>query len=159
MSIMFSASEIVETAVRIEENGFAFYNEAAKLVKDEKTADIFNYLAGEEKKHIEIFQNLLQGLETEPLPPSEIEEYDHYMKYLTDENVFTREVGAEKVINQIQSDVDALNLAIDIEKDSILFYSGLKRVAKKSDYEVIDKVINEEFSHLVKLSAIKSQLI
>ncbi|MBI5560973.1 MAG: rubrerythrin, partial [Deltaproteobacteria bacterium] len=53
--VYFSGSEIIEMAVRIEENGGRFYTDASEATKDSKLKKLFQYLAGEEKKHLKYF--------------------------------------------------------------------------------------------------------
>ena len=51
MSIFFNANEILQFAIRIEENGEKFYHHAARITKDEDTKKMFEYLADEENSH------------------------------------------------------------------------------------------------------------
>ena len=48
MSNIFAASEVVEIGIQIEKNGRDFYNTLKERSKNQKAAEIFSYLAGEE---------------------------------------------------------------------------------------------------------------
>ena len=49
--------------------------------------------------------------------------------------------------------VDVLNIALQREKDSVLFYSGLLNVLPEDwDKEVLNKVVEEEMRHVVLIS-------
>jgi len=48
----FSGKEIIEMAIRIEENGVGFYTQACSASKSERIKKLFLSLAEEEKKHI-----------------------------------------------------------------------------------------------------------
>jgi len=48
---VFAASDIVEVAIRIEENGVQFYKFAEQIAKQEDARKLFARLAEEEKAH------------------------------------------------------------------------------------------------------------
>jgi rubrerythrin len=53
----YSGSEIIEIAIRIEENGQKFYTAAAEIIKgNEDIKVLFSELAEKELPHIAIFQ-------------------------------------------------------------------------------------------------------
>ena len=54
----FSGGDVVQFAIRMEENGELFYREAAGTADDPGVVDLFNRLADEEVKHKKIFQDL-----------------------------------------------------------------------------------------------------
>ena len=58
MSIFFSGEEIVEMGIKIEEMGELFYETYAEDAKDEKIKNLFKYLAAEEIKHKNTFQEI-----------------------------------------------------------------------------------------------------
>jgi len=60
MSSVFSGPEIIEMAIRTEENGQKFYNGYAERSKVEGVKSLFSFLADEEKKHIEDFNKLYE---------------------------------------------------------------------------------------------------
>ena len=83
MPKMFDASEILEFAVRIEENGEAFYRSMAQKCKEEKIENLFNYLADEEIKHRKTFTDMLSKIEQYEPPESFPGEYFQlYRSYL-----------------------------------------------------------------------------
>lgn len=90
MGNIFAGSEIVEIGIQIEKNGRDFYNTLEKKSKNQEASDIFKYLAGEEGKHIKVFQEILNKTEKyEPLGLG-ADEYFAYMNALASEYVFTQ---------------------------------------------------------------------
>ena len=53
MAVFFSGSELLEIAVGIERNGMAFYQALADKTGNRDVRDMYDHLAGEEKKHLD----------------------------------------------------------------------------------------------------------
>ena len=152
MGIFFSGSELVNIAIGIERSGAAFYDALVKSTRNEASRVIYEYLAVEEKKHIEIFRNMLGSLAYYTPPETYTEEYDRYLKALIDSAVFRDDQAAREMAQKVSSETEAIRIAISAEKDSILFYSNLRELVRRSDREAVDKIIEEERSHLRQLS-------
>ena len=60
MGNIFSGSEVIELGIQIEKNGRDFYNSIAANSKTESSRKAFLKLAGEEEKHITVFQGMLR---------------------------------------------------------------------------------------------------
>ncbi|MEK7313793.1 MAG: ferritin family protein, partial [Deltaproteobacteria bacterium] len=56
--IRFSAEEVLDMAIRIEENGERFYSDAARMSKKDNVRELLNSLAQEEFKHKKYFMEL-----------------------------------------------------------------------------------------------------
>lgn len=155
---IFAGSEIVEMGIQIEKNGKDFYETLVGQSKDEKAKDIFSFLAEEEKKHIETFQRILESVHRYEPPESYPGEYFAYMKALASEHVFTQKDKGEEMAKTTKTDVEAVDLGIKFEKESILFYEGMKKVVPESQIKVVDALIAQENNHLLKLYNIKETL-
>lgn len=151
MGNMFSGSEIVELGIQIEKNGRDFYNTLSKQSKDPKSKDIFKYLAGEEEKHIAAFQNILSNVEKYEQTESYPGEYSAYMNTLASEYVFTQKDKGIESAKNAKSDKEAVELGIGFEKDSIIFYTGIKIMVQEYDRKVIESLITQEQDHLRRL--------
>lgn len=158
MGNIFAGSEIVELGIQIEKNGRDFYNIVAEHSKNQKAKEIFQYLAGEEEKHIAVFQKILDSVQKYEPPESYPGEYFAYMNALASEYMFTEKDKGSEVAQIINSDVEGAELGIRFEKDSIIFYEGMKKVVPEYDYELIDKLIIQEQDHLRQLSDLKKNL-
>jgi rubrerythrin len=159
MGNIFSGSEIVELGIQIEKNGRDFYNILAEKSKSKKAADIFKYLAGEEEKHIQVFQDILD--KTERYEPSGLnaDEYFAYMNALAGEHIFTKPGRGEQAAKTAKSDKEAVNMGIGFEKDSIIFYEGIKKMVPDYDIKIIDELIIQEEGHLRQLSDLKKEFL
>lgn len=158
MGNVFVGSEIVEIGIQIEKNGRDFYKALADKTKNKKTKEVFEYLEGEEIQHIAVFQKILEPVQKYEPPEAYPTEYFAYMNALASEHIFTKENKGKEIAKKIKSDREAIDLGIGFEKDSIIFYEGMKRVVPKDDERIVNELISQEQSHLSKLVDLKSGL-
>jgi len=158
MGNIFSGSEIVDMGVQIEKNGKVFYESLIEKSGNKEAREVFKFLAGEEKRHIETFEKLLEAVgkfEPQETYPGE---YYEYMNALAGEYVFTQKEKGAQIAASVKDDVNAVNIGIGFEKDSIIFYDGLKRVVPEYDRKTIEELIKQEKAHLRKLYGLKKRL-
>lgn len=155
---IFAGSEIVELGIQIEKNGRDFYNALVEQLKNQKAKEAFKYLAGEEEKHIAIFQKILDSVHKYEPPETYPGEYFAYMNALARNYVFTQKDKGREVAKNVKGDKEAIELGIGFEKDSIIFYVGMKRVVPEYDHKIVDKLIAQEQDHLRQLSELKESL-
>ncbi len=158
---VFSGNELIEVALGIERNGVVYYSSLAKSTTDPWLKDSYNHLADMERKHIEIFQNMLGSVgKYKPTYAGETEEeYELYLKALVDSAVFTDDKVARQMAQRASSPAEAIQIALGAEKDSILFYSEMRDLVSEQDRPIIDKIIKEEKSHLRQLSSLKRKFV
>ena len=158
MSIAFSGSELVNIAIGIERRGVIFYDTLVKSTKNVATRDVFQNLADVEREHIQIFQNILTEAEKYQIPEAYAAEYAAYLQALVDNAIFTDDFITGEMATRAASDIAALELAISAEKDSILFYYGMKEITPQRAQLTVNKILAEEKSHLRQLSELKGNL-
>lgn len=153
----FSGCEITEIAVRIEENGKLFYQDLAKKAVSEDAERTMLYLAGEEEKHKMFFRNIFRescSYEPEAAYP---EEYFSYMRTLASSFLFSDRERTLELVEGILSFEEGIDLGIQLEKDSVLFYEEMIRKVPEKDREKLGKIIAEEKLHLSKLCSMKGE--
>lgn len=62
MGIFFSGNELLQIALGMEKRGKTFYESLSKKSKQPKVKAVWDYLAGEERKHLKTFGDLLDSL-------------------------------------------------------------------------------------------------
>ena len=154
-----SLCELVEIAVEIERNGRAFYAENAKNMSTPAIKDVFAYLAGEEEKHISLFQKLANALCAEETASSYADDYYAYINALAGEHVFTKQNSGYVRAQNITKAGEALDIGIAFEKDSILFYETMKPLFPEEERYMIDLLIEEEKGHFKTLREAKDALL
>lgn len=156
MTISFNADEILQMAERIERNGAQFYTLAAERLKAFR--DVFLRLARQEEEHLAVFSGMRRGLssaEREPTSYDPGQENSLYLQAMADRNVFQIDQDPRQLMPSSLSLAGLIDLAIGREKDSIVFYAGMKElVPKKLGEEKINLIIKEEFKHISVLRAL-----
>ncbi|HCO94623.1 MAG TPA: rubrerythrin [Phycisphaerales bacterium] len=154
MTVTFNAFEVFEIAEQIERNGTDFYIRAAELFDDPDICQMFLRLAEWEREHELIFAGMKQQLSEQSRQagnsgPDDLLPDPRVMAGLA---VFgMRSYPAEELRGR-QEKTDIIRRAVEKEKDSIVFYHGLKEfVPAGADKEKIDDIIKEEMGHIVTL--------
>lgn len=158
MANVFAGSEIVEIGIQIEKNGKDFYEALSGMAKDERTKDIFKFLAGQEHQHIATFRKILDAVHKYEPPESYPGEYFSYMNALANEHIFTKKDKGKEIAKSVADDREAIDMGIKFEKESILFYEGMKKVVPEGQVEPVNALISQENNHLLKLYNIKDAL-
>lgn len=158
MSVLFSGRDMLEIAVNIEKNGQAFYQAAVKSARNDKARVAFDYFAGEERKHIRIFQSLLDSLPPQPLPETYSGEYALYVKNLSEGHVFSGDEAVKSLVAKAANEAEVIHLALSAERDSLLFYWEMRGLIRQQDLPVVDRIMDEERSHVRQLNELKGQI-
>ena len=130
----FNAGEVFKIAIDIEENGRLFYEKAAAKTDNAQIRGVFEELGREEVKHKERFSALAAELpdattgDTVWDPQGEI---DQYLKMMADMHVFRTAADVEAQMAGINDAAGALKLAIEFEKDSIVFFVEMPHPGRK----------------------------
>jgi len=156
VSIHFNADEIFRMAEQIERNGRDFYARAANRTAESGPAQFLLGLAAMEAEHEKIFAGMRAGLseqERKATVPDPDDQALAYLRAWADGHVFDlRSRPAEKLTGKEKVE-DILRIAIGLEKDSIVFYLGMKdAVPERLGRSKIDPIIKEEMSHMSSLS-------
>lgn len=151
----FSVREVLEQAVQTEKLGAHYYSEMArKFEENNDLKKLFITLADKEVEHEKIFEGLKGKVREEHLEG--MEEVSHYFRAIMESAFF---LGKEKALSSIEKAktvTDVLNYALGFEKESLLYYLGLRDAV--NDKETINRIINEERSHIVQLDYLKKSL-
>lgn len=155
MDKMFNADEIFEMAEQIERNGARFYCLAAEGDFKEDHKQKLLKLANMETEHEKTFATMrtqLSGKETGPTVFDPYGEATNYLRAMADGYVFNTKIDPTELIAG-KSVEEILKTAIGLEKDSIVFYLGIKdMVPERFGRDKIDKIIREEMGHITLLS-------
>lgn len=158
--IFFTPSELARIAMKIEQNGLSFYKAMAERTEDSEAKALFSFMALEEEAHFATFKKLLTKFEAYEIPGvyEEEEDYDAYMADLVDNNVFAKDIDPVKLAGSIKTPVEAINLAIGFEKDTIIFFLHFKDIVPQEEKFVFRELIAEENKHIKKLVTVKKTI-
>ena len=150
MSYDFSADNIFEMAEQMERNGAKFYRESAENAADPSVKKLLLQIAAMEDAHEKTFAALRADLTNEEKKATVFDpegESVLYLRAMADTKVFF-----EKEID-VSSIQEVFKAAILAEKDSIVFYLGMKDlVPDKLGKNKLDVIIKEEMGHIRILS-------
>ena len=150
MAYDFNADEIFEMAEQIERNGASFYRKAAESIDDPAGKKLLLDFAAMEDEHEKTFAALRKDLSEKDKAATTFDpegEAALYLRALADVRVFFEKEMDTSTMEEI------LKAAILAEKDSIVFYLGMKEmVPEKFGKTKIDAIIKEEMGHIKLLS-------
>lgn len=155
--VLFTASDVLQFAVRMEEDGGRFYREAADRTENAEVKKLFNSLVSDEAKHKKTFEALL--LKEDLFEPRE----DYQGEYLAnlrnyiDGKVFVA-LDDKSAMSEYGNVAKALEFAIGREMESIHYYQELKAFVSVEGHDSLDKIIDEERKHFMQLSEAKKNL-
>lgn len=152
MGNLLNVSEILEFAVYIEKNGYKFYVETMKKFAEQRLLDLFQFLADEEFKHEEMFKRLLKEIGTVTPHESYPGEYEAYMKDFLKAHALANDEALKQKLDSIKTIEDAIAVALDFEKDSIILFTMLKKYIEKEKQHLVEAVIQEEITHIFKIN-------
>ena len=148
---MFSLHEIYDLGIRIEKNGELFYRKAIKEFPNEGLKSLLARLADDEVKHQEFFERKKEALELKPEDPEMEETASAILQGILGYQTFSLK---EANPADLKSEKDLLNLAIEFEKDTVLFYEMLTPlVTKNQTLKGLEEIVQEEKSHIEMLQA------
>lgn len=154
---VFAASDIVEVAIRIEENGINFYKFAEQIARQEDAKKLFSQLAQAEAAHKRTFEKFFADMEKYNPPEQYAGEYSAYLRYYVDNNlIFTKEI-MDRQLAKVTDTVGAFEFAMQRELDSVLYYHEIKNMVPAAQHEAIDKIIEEERRHYTMLCDMKKR--
>ncbi len=156
MNISFNAIEVFEIAERIERNSVKFYLRAAEVISDHDLCQILLSLAEFEKEHEETFANMrkqISNKEWELITFDPENEMTLYLQTIADSHIFGPKKDPSEQLKDKETADDILKYAIEAEKNSIIFYLGLKNfVSAKAGKDKVDEIIKEEMDHIAELN-------
>jgi rubrerythrin len=137
-------------AEQMERNGAKFYRDAAENTADASNKEMLIGLSKMEEAHEKMFESMRAELKAAEKASTVFDpsgEAGVYLRALVDSRVFF-----EKEID-VTSMVEILKSAIEAEKDSIVFYLGMKEaVPENLGKDRIEAIIKEEMGHIRMLS-------
>jgi rubrerythrin len=162
MMTSFDTGEIFELAAQIERDGAEFYRAAARGATGQDKA-LLERLAQMELGHEQTFTEMqrdLEHIDSHLAKGSDNEESLAYLRAKVRGEVFCNDVSPSALGDMCMEDI--LKIAIELEKDTIVFYQCIKEnIASTETARRIDAIIRQEIGHVLELTkqleAVKGQ--
>jgi rubrerythrin len=156
MSYNFNIDEVFEMAEQIERNGASFYRQMSGKSLDSSVQQLFLDLALIEEEHEKVFRSMRADLSDKEQLLTAFDpegEAALYLRALADLRVFDREAEEDfslaEGLSEKQKIIKVLRGAIDREKESIIFYLGIKELVPETlGKNKMDGIIKEEMEHI-----------
>lgn len=151
MGAQYNFDEIFEMAEQIERNGAAFYRKAAGAAKDPEMRTLFSHLAIMEETHLRIFGEMRaryaqdRGAIRQFDPDNEAAQY---LQTLASRHGWEGKASPLRELNGTEPLEQILWKALAAEKDSVVFYTGLKDLVGPADRLPLEEIIREELVHV-----------
>ncbi len=153
MATPVSADEVFEMACEMERGGAAFYRRAAAQAADDDNRQLLEKLAVMEDDHLVTFTALREQLAKAGGTVQTEDEAILYLRAMVDGKIFDRKADPSAIMAEGASMADILRTAIGLEKESIIFYTGMKALVAETDGEdKIDSIIKQEMGHVLTLT-------
>ena len=143
---MFSLREIFDLAIKIEKNGEKFYREAKKKISNPSLNEMLEWLADQEAKHITWFSERKEMLKTTGIDLDTEEMGSAILQSIMGDQSFSLEEADLSKVDQVE---DLIELAVEFEKDSILFYEMIGSLIEDAETsQKLKEIIEEENRHV-----------
>ena len=151
--------DVLSKALKMEEKGFAFYQEASQKSDNNITKKMFSFLADNEMLHIESIEKFCSALKASgELPDLKLES----IKIKRDEEarIFSKEIDELKEkIKPGDDDVKACKFAMEFENEGHAYYENMLKDAQDEKIKkLLEFLVEEESKHYEWLSNIHSYL-
>jgi rubrerythrin len=134
----------LQTAVNLEKMGTELYTDLLERFKDDpELKKMFTILLTDEAEHEKLFMELYQKHSDNQIVMTE--EQKNFLE-ITD---LSRYFGKMKEIDNDAEILDVLRLVYYIERDAVLFFSGIRDVVGSNDD--LDEIIRQEKIHMTNV--------
>ena len=157
----YSVNEIIEMAVQIERNGYAFYDEAAKRKDlDDDSRKLITWLRDAELDHEKTFLRLRDEVDNMVLELStDWDMVAAYLKTIVESRIFNSEDSAIRKAAEAKDLMGVIDNAITFEKDTLLYFHAISDgISNDKAKTALRRIINDEVSHILKLNDFKKSL-
>jgi rubrerythrin len=156
MPAELTAVDVLNIAQKMEGNGADFYRQAAELrIKADEKATLLR-LAAMEEDHKATFARMEKSLSPRPRADESndeaFEQAGLYLNAILDSDNLEGSRFAHYVWNGSETLASVVLMSIDLEKETILYYAGMKDLFRReADRLAVDEIIAEEKEHLAVL--------
>lgn len=147
--------EVYRVGMCIEEAGLEFYTRMAETSDDPQTRRVFKRLASDEREHLALFESM--DVKTSggigARPADQDQELSTYVCSIVDGGIFKGIRDMANAGRRKMSPRAALELALSVEKDAVLYYTeALHAARRRSAKKALERLVEEEKRHVVEIT-------
>jgi len=154
---MFSIREIIDMAIQLEKNAETFYRAAVAKMSTPSLEPVLICLANEERDHKKWFEKLKRVAQEAEARGQGGEISSEALRSLVGGQKFSLD---EVDLSKIESAKELIELAIEHEKDTIIFYQMLQSfIDDPETINELDEIIAEEEQHIKLLTECEIEMV
>jgi rubrerythrin len=154
---MFSIREIIDMAIQLEKNAETFYRAALAEMSTPSLEPVLVCLADEERNHAEWFEKLKRVAEEVEARGQSGDLSGKVLRSLVGDQKFSL---AEVDLSKIESTQELIELAIEHEQDTIIFYQMIQSfIDDLETVKELDEIIDEENQHIKLLRECEARMV
>jgi rubrerythrin len=154
---MFSFREVIDMAIQLEKNAETFYRAALAEMSTPSLEPVLVCLADEERNHAHWFEKLKRVAEEAEAGPRGEELSGAILRNLVGDQRFSLD---EVDLSKIESVQELIELAVEHEKDTIIFYQMLQSfIDDPETLKELNQIIDEENQHIKFLTKCKIEMV
>jgi rubrerythrin len=139
-----NVKDAILTAIQMEKDGYAFYTKAAAQTQSDMGRTIFESLAADEQRHLDVFQKMFE----EKVEESEWNDLVNSSKKYAKIPIFPTDLKDAPGMDPDSTEIDALRMAMDAEKEAIEYYNEIKEKLQDEGLKnIINEIIEQEKNH------------
>lgn len=153
--VMFSMRDVLDIAVKLEENGERIYREASRNTADPRLAELLRHLADQEAEHARWFAALPAQCPTPDTDSALARMGRGMLRNVVGEGCLSLD---DVDFTRIDSVVQLLETAIDFENDTVTFFEMIAGFVQDPETLTrLQSIIQEEMRHASALVEYVSQ--
>ncbi len=130
----------IEISIRMESDAISFYKEAAERTSRQVGKKMFLSVVEDEKRHLEMLQRLLEGLDLKIEDVSPMGNVKTVFEELKNEMMQRVEATTD--------DLEVFRIAMNMEKKGVEFYKKtLKEAVTEKEKMLFERLVHEEEQH------------
>jgi rubrerythrin len=154
---MFSIREIIDMAIQLEKNAETFYRAAVAKMSTPSLEPVLICLANEERDHKKWFESLKRVAQEVEARGQSVEISSEALRSLVGGQKFSLD---EVDLSKIESVQELIELAMEHEKDTIIFYQMLQSfIDDPETMKELDEIIAEEEQHIKLLKECEIEMV
>ncbi len=155
----YSGFEVIRAAMEVEKRGHKFYAAMAEKAKSDIAKELFTWLSQDEVEHLRTLEKL-EPKYVEGAFWDDEEQFLPYLRRFSDSEIFPSAERLDEVLKSANSDLQALDLAIEAEeKFAEYFHLAAKNARTQDGKEAFTWLAAEEDRHAAVLKERKGKLL
>ena len=144
-------ADLLEIGIRVERCLLDYYKRMRDHIQHRYDKDQFNTLAAAEQAHIVMLRRFLESCSDDEEKFSLSSDQSISQNSLVSHamRIFSR--AGE--VSTVEDGVSALSIGTELETESMFFFSELRNLFLGEQHDLINRILNDEKAHLLKLIA------